>query len=98
MGKRKGFSCVHQPCGWGSVRTLESVGKHRAQRNTTRTSCRGLTGLGAACAGMAILEWDELVKMPDGAADARGEQKEALAEVAHGISVCRCAFLLPASC
>ena len=54
--------------------------------------------MGAACAGMAILEWDELVKMPDGAADARGEQKEALAEVAHGISVCRCAFLLPASC
>lgn len=38
--------------------------------------------------GMAILEWDELCKMPDGAADARGEQKEALAEVAHSLSVC----------
>jgi Zn-dependent M32 family carboxypeptidase len=37
---------------------------------------------------MAILEWDELCKMPDGAADARGEQKEALAEVAHSMTVC----------
>ena len=32
----------------------------------------------------ATLQWDELVMMPDGAAEARGRQKAALAELKHG--------------
>eukprot|EP00976_Prorocentrum_cordatum_P104798 1194032-Prorocentrum_minimum.AAC.7 len=32
---------------------------------------------------MALLEWDELVMMADGSADARAAQKAALAEVIH---------------
>mmetsp|Transcript_14443 Transcript_14443/g.27791 ORF Transcript_14443/g.27791 Transcript_14443/m.27791 type:complete len:547 (+) Transcript_14443:58-1698(+) len=38
---------------------------------------------------MAVLEWDELVKMPEASADARSQQKAALAEVMHDRQVSR---------
>lgn len=52
----------------------------------------GCGGLRTHCIwyqGMAVLEWDELVKMPEASADARSQQKAALAEVMHDRQVSR---------
>mmetsp|Transcript_18334 Transcript_18334/g.30800 ORF Transcript_18334/g.30800 Transcript_18334/m.30800 type:complete len:563 (+) Transcript_18334:153-1841(+) len=59
----------------------------QSPRKTYEDLCDELKALSALGGCMALLEWDELVMMADGSADARAEQKAALAEVIHERSV-----------
>ena len=57
------------------------AGDARDAYDNLTTRLRKLADLDAV---EATLQWDELVMMPDGAAEARGRQKAALAELKHG--------------